>query len=60
MKNEELRKILINYSNGKDLLLGVKDENLINEIKKIIESRREVYNSFDLSSSKCPYCGKSK
>ena len=60
MKNEELRRILTNYSNGRDLLFGIKDENLINEIKKIIESRREVYNSFDLSSAKCPCCGKSK
>ena len=49
MKNEELRKILINYSNGKDLLLGVKDENLINEIKKItnkdlLEKRANIIN----------------
>ncbi len=60
MKNEELRRILTNYSNGRDLLFGIKDENLINEIKKIIETERYVYNSFDLSSAKCPCCGKSK
>ena len=58
--NEELRRILTNYSNGRDLLFGIKDENLINEIKKIIETERYVYNSFDLSSAKCPCCGKSK
>ena len=60
MKNEELRRILTNYSNGRDLLFGIKDENLIKEIKKIIETERYVYNSFDLSSAKCPCCGKSK
>ena len=46
MKNEELRRILTNYSNGRDLLFGIKDENLINEIKKIIETVKKCIRKF--------------
>ena len=60
MKYEESMRIVVENSKGEQSFFEVRDKESINEIKKIIETERYVYNSFDLSSAKCPCCGKSK